>query len=63
MIKEDLRPRTELEQLIRDPLNLRLLIVAGTNLREVEINEIGKCKNLLKLDISSNGLTNIGDIS
>ncbi|EAS05063.2 hypothetical protein TTHERM_01299690 (macronuclear) [Tetrahymena thermophila SB210] len=45
-----------LEQLITDPLHLKLLILAGTDLKIAELQQINQCVNLMKLDISSNHL-------
>lgn len=46
-------------ELINDPLRLKLLILSGTELRESQFPSITACRNLLKLDISSNGLESI----
>ncbi|KAL4429092.1 hypothetical protein ABPG74_022178 [Tetrahymena malaccensis] len=48
-----------LEQLITDPLHLKLLILAGTDLKISELQQINQCVNLMKLDISSNHLQSL----
>lgn len=51
--------RRELDQLITDPNQLKLLILASTKLRVHELVRISACVNLIKLDISSNGLESL----
>lgn len=51
--------KSSLEQLITDPLHLKLLILAGTDLKIAELQQINTCVNLMKLDISSNHLSSL----
>jgi Leucine-rich repeat (LRR) protein len=58
------RTRAEVTELqisnfIKEPENLKLLILAGTQLQETEFRTIRLCINLIKLDLSSNNLRTI----
>lgn len=49
----------EISEFIKDPASLKLLILAGTNIRSNEIVTVNKCVSLIKLDLSSNQLKEI----
>ena len=44
---------------IKDPASLKLLILAGTNIKQTELPTITKCTGLIKLDLSSNFLAEV----
>ena len=50
----------QISSFIKDPASLKLLILAGTNIKSHELSTISKCTGLIKLDLSSNFL---GEIS
>jgi Leucine-rich repeat (LRR) protein len=49
----------QISEFIKDPASLKLLILAGTNIRPNELITVNKCVSLIKLDLSSNQLTEI----
>ena len=46
-------------EFIKDPVSLKLLILAGTSIRVPELHTISKCTGLIKLDLSGNFLPEI----
>jgi Leucine-rich repeat (LRR) protein len=49
----------QISEFIKDPTTLKLLILAGTNIKSSELSTVAKCTNLIKLDLSSNMLSDI----
>ena len=49
----------QIGEFIKDPSTLKLLILAGTNIKSTELSTVAKCLNLIKLDLSSNMLSDI----
>lgn len=46
----------KISEFIKDPVSLKLLILAGTNIQVLELPTISKCTGLIKLDLSANYL-------
>ena len=49
----------QISEFIKEPASLKLLILAGTNIRPNELNTVNKCSSLIKLDLSGNQLNEL----
>ena len=49
----------QISSFIKEPTSLKLLILAGTNIKPVELSTIAKCTGLIKLDLSGNMLSEL----
>ena len=59
MKKSKLSSDLHISNFIKEPENLKLLILAGTDVQKSEFLTIRKCVNLIKLDLSNNGLKHL----
>ena len=49
----------QISEFIKEPASLKLLILAGTNIRPSELHTVNKCSSLIKLDLSGNQLSDL----
>lgn len=58
-MRQNFDEELQISEFIKDPASLKLLILAGTNIRSNELITVNKCVSLIKLDLSSNQLADI----
>lgn len=53
----DSNKKSAIKDLLKNPKQLKMLILSGTDLNSCQLDILNACQNLIKLDISSNKIT------